>query len=263
MIRKLFAGSVVLVYLSSNLIASQAGKMSLKTRGSVEIGVQTYKYKYEEEVDGASFMEESGPKYGVSVTGIKRLADGYYAIADIRYATGDVSYSSSSGTGDVTDKVYEARLLAGKEAEVRNYLLSSYTGVGYRMLKNDLRDLGIGGYRRTSQYIYIPIGILHRFHAGSSGRISTSIEYDYLAWAKQTSYYSDIDPLLIDIANKQKRGYGARISSAYEQEDWSIGLFLNYWKIGDSELNDYYYPIVIWEPKNETKEYGVQLKYRF
>lgn len=263
MIRKLSAGAAALVYLSSNVIGSEGDKMSLKTRDSVEVGVQTYKYKYEEEVDGTSFMEETGTKYGFSVTGIERFADEYYAIADIRYATGDVSYSSASGTGDVTDKVYEARLLVGKEAEVENYLLSSYTGVGYRMLKNDLRDLGLGGYRRKSQYIYIPIGVMHRFHAGNSGRISTNIEYDYLAWAKQTSYISDVDSFFINIENKQRHGYGARVSSTYEQEDWSIGLFFNYWKIGDSELNDYYYPIVIWEPKNETKEYGVQLKYRF
>jgi hypothetical protein len=28
------------------------------------------------------------------------------------------------------------------------------------MLNNDLRDLGAGGYRRESQYLYIPIGKL-------------------------------------------------------------------------------------------------------
>lgn len=263
MIRKLLAGSAVVLCWNANLGAAENGSMSLKTRDSVEVGVQTYKYKYEEEVDGALFMRESGTKYGFSLSAIESFYEEYYLIADLRYAGGDVTYSSESGKGDVTDKVYEGRLLVGDEVEVDNYLLSSYTGIGYRVLKNDLRDLGDGGYRRKSQYLYIPIGVTHRCHAGMDGRISTSLEYDYLAWAKQISYLSDVDASVIDIENKQKHGYGVRFNTAYEQENWSIGLFFNYWKIDNSEWNTYYYPFIFREPKNETTELGAQLKYRF
>jgi hypothetical protein len=243
--------------------------MSLKTRDGFEIGLQSYWYKYEEEVDGAFFMSNTGNKYGVSGTGIKTLGDGYYMIADARYATGDVEYSSASGNGDVEDNMYEIRLLVGNEALVEDYLLAFYSGVGYRHLDNDLRDLS-GGYRRTSEYLYIPIGVTHRFLLDSKSRISTNIEYDYFVKGEQKSYLSDVGPsyaaLYGDPVNKQKHGYGARINTAYEQANWSIGAFFNYWHIGDSEVNYYYDGSDVYyalEPKNDTKEVGVEIKVRF
>lgn len=253
-----------------NKSISKETKMSLKTRDGFDVGVQSYWYKYEEEVNGAFFMSNTGKKYGLSATATKVINGDYYCKIDGRYATGDVEYESASGKGDVSDKVYEVRLLAGKEAIVENYLLSSYTGLGYRRLDNDLRDLGSGGYRRTSQYVYLPIGVTHRFLVNDSSRISSSIEYDYFLKGEQKSYLSDISPvyatLFGDQTNKQKHGYGLKFSSAYEQKYWSIGAFLNYWHIGDSEVNQYIYPPFVYsfiEPKNETKEIGLELKLRF
>lgn len=249
---------------------SKESKMSLKTRDGFELGVQSYWYKYEEEVNGAFFMSNTGTKYGLSATATKTLDNDYYLKADARYATGDVEYESASGTGDVSDKMYEIRMLAGNEAIVENYLLSSYTGIGYRRLDNDLRDLGSGGYRRTSEYLYIPIGVTHRFLFNDISRISSSIEYDYFIKGEQKSYLSDVSPSYAavygDPVNKQKHGYGVRVNTAYEQDYWSIGAFFNYWHIGDSEVNQYvYFPYIysFVEPKNDTKEIGVELKVRF
>lgn len=245
-------------------------KISLLTKDGIEIGLQSYWYKYEEEVDGAFFMSNTGYKHGITLSGTKTLGDNYYLIGDIRYATGDVEYKSDSGTGDVSDDVAEGRLIVGNEAIVKNYLLSSYIGIGYRRLDNDLRDLGSGGYRRTSQYLYIPIGVTHRFLVDDSSRVSTSLEYDYFVKGEQKSYLSDVGPaaaaLFGDPVNKQKKGYGMRLNTAYEMKHWSLGAFLNYWKIGDSETN--YYTDGIWiygllEPKNVTTELGLQVKYRF
>ncbi|MDD5157689.1 hypothetical protein [Sulfurimonas sp.] len=241
-------------------------KISLKTTDALEIGVQSYWYEYEEKVNGAFFMSNKGSKYGASLTGTKSLGSDYFIIGDVRYATGNVEYKSASGTGDVSDNMYEVRLAAGKEVVVDGYLLSTFAGLGYRRLDNDLRDLGSGGYRRTSQYLYLPIGVTHRFMIDNSSRISTTIEYDYLLKAEQKSYLSDISPadaaLFGDPVNKQKSGYGIRASTAYEEKYWSAGLFFNYWKIDDSEIN-YYGVWSVMEPRNETKEIGVQLKYRF
>lgn len=254
--------------LATDNIDSQ--KISLLTKDGIEIGLQNYWYKYEEKVDGAFFMSNTGYKYGISLSGTKNIGDNYYVIGDIRHATGDVKYKSASGTGYVSDDVTEGRLIIGNEAIVENYLLSSYIGVGYRRLDNDLRDLGSGGYRRTSQYLYIPLGVTHRFLVDDSSRVSTSIEYDYFAWGEQKSYLSDVSPTYAarygDPVNKQKKGYGVRINTAYELENWSFGVFLNYWNIQDSEKNYYtdgFFIYSVEEPKNETKEAGIQIKYRF
>ncbi|MDO9208264.1 MAG: hypothetical protein Q7T91_08415 [Sulfuricurvum sp.] len=263
---KIFIASLVLSAVATNNLCADESvqvslkeeKISLKTRDSIEIGLQSYWYKYEEEVNNAFFMSNTGYKYGLSATGIKTLADDYYVIADARYATGDVKYSSASGEGYVADNRYEIRLLVGNEALVENYLLASYLGVGYRRLDNDLRDLGAGGYRRTSQYLYVPIGVTHRFLVDRASRLSTNIEYDYFVQGEQKSYLSDVNVVYGDPVDKQKHGYGVRINSAYEVRDWSAGAFFNYWHIGDSEKSYDGY-----EPKNDTKELGIEIKYRF
>ncbi len=250
--------------------SKEKARFSLKTQDTIEIGVQSYWYEYEEEVDGNFFMSTAGQKYGLSLTGVKNIGHNIYVIGDIRYATGDVEYKSASGKGDVTDYMYEGRLLVGAEKLSDGRLLSSFIGLGYRYLFNDLRDLGSGGYRRKSQYVYVPIGLTHRFSVNRESRISTTLEYDYFVKGEQKSYLSDIGPAYAavfgDPVNDQKDGYGIRFSTSYEEEHWSAGVFFNYWKIEDSETNYYVdapfvYSIV--EPKNYTKEVGLQLKYRF
>lgn len=240
--------------------------MPLLTKDGFEIGLQSYWYKYEEQVDGAFFMSNTGNKYGVSLGGSKNIGNNYYFTGEMRYAMGKVKYQSASGTGDVTDNLMEGRFIVGSEAIIDSYLLGSYIGAGYRRLDNDLRDLGSGGYRRTSQYVYIPIGITHRFLLNNTSRISTGIEYDYFAWGQQNSYLSDASSIYPDLVNKQKNGYGLRLSSAYQQRGWSIGGFLNYWNIGDSEKSYFTVGPLLYsgmEPKNTTKEIGIEIKYRF
>lgn len=242
-------------------------RISLETEDKIEIGLQTYWYKYEEEVDGDFFMSNTGQKYGLSLTGTKNVGKNVYVIADLRYATGDVKYKSASGTGDVSDYMYEGRLLIGIERVNDGVLWSSFLGLGYRYLYNDLRDLGSGGYRRESQYIYVPIGITHRFRVNRNSRISTTFEYDYFVQGEQKSYLSDVGPAYAavygDPVNDQDDGYGIRFNTNYEEGSWSVGVFLNYWKIEDSKINDYGIYPSLFEPKNDTKEAGVQIKYRF
>jgi hypothetical protein len=245
-------------------------RISLKTEDKIEIGLQTYWYEYEEEVDGAFFMSTAGQKYGLSVTGTKNVDKNVYVVADLRYATGDVEYKSASGTGDVSDYMYEGRLLVGIERVTGGVLWSSFIGLGYRYLYNDLRDLGSGGYRRESQYVYIPIGITHRFRVNRKSRISTTFEYDYFVQGEQKSYLSDVGPAYAavfgDPVNDQNDGYGIRFNTNYEEDNWSVGVFINYWKIKDSEVNYYSDPSFIYslvEPKNDTTEAGLQIKYRF
>lgn len=264
----------IVLILFSNIHAAddiEENKISLRTTDTVEVGIQGYYYKYEEEVDGSFFMSNDGNKYGLSLTAVKAFSDDNYFIFDSRFATGDVEYNSASGKGDVSDDMYEIRAIVGEEVVIEDYLLSSYVGLGYRRLDNDLRDLGAGGYRRESEYIYIPIGVLHRFMLDESSRVSTTIEYDYFIEGEQKSYTSDVSPesaaFFGDQIHKQNDGYGIRLDIKYEEKNWSIGAFINYWKIDDSEKK--FFPvttgiqIVTMEPENETREIGMQLRYRF
>ncbi len=60
--------------------------------------------------------------------------------------------------------------------------LSPYAGLGYRYLYNDLRgttSTGEAGYRRYSQYFYVPLGLSSRFNVSGKWSVSPTIEYDY------------------------------------------------------------------------------------
>ena len=264
----------MMLLISGSLLCDTAGaqdRFTLKSIYGLEVGMESYSYSYVEEVNNAFFMSNKGEKAGVTANYTHLLNNENYIKGDVRYSDGKVTYSSSTGTGKVSDNMFETRLTLGNEAYYGHYLLGTHIGAGYRQLNNDLRDLGSGGYRRTSEYFYVPLGMTHRFWINPNvSRLSTTLEYDYFIKGQQTSYLSDVSATYArrfgDPVNQQKNGYGIRLSSAYEVMHWSVGLFMNYWDIGDSEKNYYIDGGMLYsvtEPKNVTKEIGMEIKYRF
>ena len=79
----------------------------------------------------------------------------------------------------------------------------------------------------------------------------------------QRSYLSDTGLGYPDVSNQQNSGYGVRASLAYERGGWSIGPFINYWRIQASRASFISSTGYVYEPTNRTEEYGAQLKYRF
>lgn len=240
--------------------------VSLRTTDGFEIGVQVSGYKYEE----PGIMNLKGVKLGLTGGAVKNIDNAWYVAGDLRFAFGDVYYTGSGTKTYNPDRLWDLRARGGKDFAAGESVLSPYAGLGYQTLFNDLRgtsSTGAVGYRRNSEYWYLPLGVTHRFRAGSDSRISTSLEFDYLIIGRQKTYKSDVDPGFNDLLNKQKHGYGLRLSTAYEKSEWSVGVFYYYWNIEASESADELKSGVLTgtglEPKNDTNEYGVQIKYRF
>lgn len=256
--------AVVLTGVSGSVLAD-APPGALSTTDQYELGVQALDYQYKE----PGVMSNKGSKFGLTAGFAKRL-DGWNLSGEARIATGNVNYNGSGTMSGKPDRLWEFRLVAGEDYAFENFGLTPYAGVGYRTLFNDLRGFsstGMRGYRRYSEYLYIPIGLTHRFQTGDDARLSTSLEFDYLAYGNQKSALSDTQVGLNDPVNKQRKGYGLRLSSTYEAPNWSLGVFYNYWNIRDSDtsrLSFFGVPtnIIVWEPKNNTNEFGLQLKYR-
>lgn len=288
------------------LLASSAFADTLSLRRAedgVEIGAQFSHYSYVE----PQIMKNDGTKTGLTLTATTALFRDYFVTGDLRYAFGDVDYTSNAQTAkDNKDKLWEARLLTGRDVDMGSYLLAPYTGLGVRQLRNDLRGTvfaGPGetqdaGYRRESTYLYIPVGVTHRFHVDNESRISTTFEYDWFLSGTQTSRFGDlnntpalaavVDPAncappvavtsggctLSDVKNKQHQGYGVRFNVAYERAHWSVGFFYSMWSIKQSDTitagSAGVLPGVfaatsttVFEPRNRTQEYGIEAKFRF
>jgi hypothetical protein len=95
--------------------------------------------------------------------------------------------------------------------------------------------------------------------------LETIIEYDHLLDGKQVSRLSDV-PGYSDVKNKQNKGYGYRISSAYIENNWALGPYFYYWNINQSEIvivNGVTQTFAVYEPKNNTKELGFKVSYKF
>jgi hypothetical protein len=221
----------------------------------LELGVVAYRYLYRE----PGLMQLEGPKVGVRGGYSRTDEAGKSGRIEATVTYGKVDYDSN-GTGSSDnhdDTTVEARVLFGLDFGVRSGRpLMPYTGIGYRYLYNDLRGqstTGHFGYRRESNYLYLPIGLA--FHPG---RFLAKIEVDYLLRGHQISYLSDVSPLLPDIRNDQHKGVGAKASVMVEFGHLSFGPWFNYWRIGDSEIAGGGL-----EPKNRTTEGGLELRYRY
>jgi len=229
------------------------------TRPGWEIGVQLSNYRYEEADPGVSIR---GPRVGLTAAYTKTRAEKWFVRFDGRAAFGSLEYEGSGTLDSNPDWVLEARGCLGRDFfPSPGVSLSPYAGLGSRYLYSDLRGLtstGAVGYRRYSTYFYAPLGLMSRFSLSGKWSISPTLEYDHFISGKQQTRLTDASSGLLDADNKQGSGYGYRLSVTVEKDSWALGPWMHYWSIDDSD-------VVLGgkEPKNETREYGIELRYRF
>ncbi len=262
--RKAVLGTAILMASSP----AWADDFRLKTLGGLELGGQWSNYRYEEPRE----MNQRGHKLGPSVAYTTLFEDNTFFTGSLRYGFGRNTRSGTNGAlSDVADTLWEGRLVGGTDYVSGSFALSPYLGLGYRMVRNDLRGLtstGGLGYRRTSEYLYMPIGMTMRVPVSPEGisRIATSAEYDFFIRGKTFTRYSDTGLGLPDVTNYQKGGHGLKASIGYEARHYSVGLVVDYWKITPSPLAYFYAGNALFqsmEPENSTHEYGVFARFRF
>lgn len=248
---------------------------SVNTRSGNELGVSISSYVYEEPSLG---MSTKGDKFGANHIGTAVLEEDWFVRDDIRFVIGSVDYVGSGYQAGAPDWYAEVRGMLGRDILSGNSVFSPYVGFGYRYLFNDLRGYssdGSIGYRRESNYLYIPFGVTHRFNLESEGVIATTLEFDMLISGKQISRLSDLvghagysDAQ--DVTNVQAGGTGFRAEVMYEMDDWAFGPFVNLWRISGSDsvlkpvtqngVTKWYF---FSEPQNRTTEFGMKTRFRF
>jgi hypothetical protein len=214
-----------------------------------------------------SFITYSEPEVDMKITGRLKgiLFDYDFNKSDpdslkmeTRYSQGLANYSGSGNVYGDVENLLEVRFTKKILLSRLNSIFPEfYSGIGYRKYDDDARGLstlGYRGYRRTSQYIYIPLGIEKDIYI-SNKNVTAKLEYDHFISGKQKSYLSDTQLYSFDIENKQTSGYGFRSSLSFNQNGWQIVPFIEYWSIDNSELTAGSW----YEPKNSTKEIGLKV----
>jgi len=260
-----------LIALSSASALVQAQGVSLKTTSGGDFGIQLSGHNFEADRDGAFAMSLASRRIGIVASFTQAQGNDWYWGGDALIASGSTSFSSATrGSNSANpETLTDLRLTAGRDLEIGHQVLSPYAGLGYRALSSYLKGYTTTGNvspSRTGTLVYLPIGVTHRFRIGNDARLSTSFEYDYLLQGTQQTRYTDIVGYVSDLSNTQKKGYGARLSLAYETARWSTGVFYHYWAIQESEVGTYANTTTVFsdtEPHNITRELGIQVKYRF
>ncbi len=235
------------------------------------LGVVTSYIEYEE----PGVMKEDGIMCGI--LGSYTYRDKCMLKLEGRYAYGEVDYDGQLDDGtdytvsNIDDTLFEIRGLVGYDfllSEIAT--LTPYIGMGYRYL-NDALDEDIYGYQRESNYFYSPIGVEANTRLLNGWSVGLKFEYDYFWKGIQKSHFSDIDIGLSDVENDQNSGYGCRGSMVFLKEgkdvDFLIEHYMIYWSIKKSEDASITYVGnyigYAWEPKNNSKEYGIKCVARF
>jgi hypothetical protein len=268
-LKAILAGAALLLAITSAAIAGTSPEPNpLATRRGFEVGGQIASYNYEE----PGLMKLIGPRVG-GVGSFTFAAAGLFFRTDSRFSYGQLKYRSPvSGTlNRVPDFILEPRFVIGKDFPSGDgATLSPYGGLGYRYLYDDLRgyaSTGAAGYRRSSHYFYAPVGLTLRIHLENRWVLAPTVEADVFLRGRQVTKLSDTGLGYIDVTNEQKKGRGHRASLMLEKDRWVIGAWTHYWHIADSDLQ---FAGVVGgiargglEPENYTREYGLELRYRF
>jgi hypothetical protein len=244
------------------VVLSAWAEESPATRSGWEAGVQLSRYRYEE--PGTMWLE--GTRLGASGAYTAVTPRRTFARLEGRLSYGQLEYQGSGTLTNIPDYILEVRLLAGRDYPAGSLVWSPYVGGGYRHLYNDLRGVtstGAIGYRRESNYFYLPLGVTMRTPLREGWVLAPQLEYDVFVRGAQRSYLSDTGLGIGDASNQQNSGYGYRVQVMFEGPRWTISPWMHYWKVKDSEVQSVGLGIVVYEPENWTREAGIELRYRF
>ncbi|MBF0503705.1 MAG: hypothetical protein HQL14_01255 [Candidatus Omnitrophica bacterium] len=189
-----------------------------------------------------------------------------------QWASGKFKQAPDQGPSGIKDSTFDIRGVVGKDFYPSSYLRTTgYFGFGYRYLKDNSEGLitvtdeyTLQGYKRFSHYCYLPLGadIVYQKYPNSS--FESNLEYDYMFNGWQVSKLGDI-PGYSTLVVDQRGGYGLRASlrlNLYFKYFTAFAEgFYRYWKIAqsNSKVDPTDPTAVLYEPRNNTQEYGLRI----
>jgi hypothetical protein len=256
-------------------LADEPAEFTLKTQSLNELSLTVSSYHYNEP---SLNVKMDGTNIGAGYLGSYSFGNDWFVLGSIDYNYGPVSYSGTGTQSGIPQYYYNLKAGVGYDFAFNSFALSPYIGIGYRLLSqtwgNTTTSTGAQGYDRQSTYNYIPIGLTHRFAVSEKGKVETTLEYDYLISGNQFSALSSLNggavSGLSDSNNQQNTGYGINLTVMYKEGDWGVGPYYKYWNISQSNTN-YSNATVngvpvrysVYEPANNTNEFGLKVSYRF
>ena len=168
---------------------------------SWEIGTEWSDFTYKE----PGVMKDEGTMQGINFSYTYRgwsvpedsvfdsVFDGRMSRIEGRYSWGEVDYQNSGTIDNVDDYIYEIRGLLGFDYSfLKASILTLYLGFGYRYLNDNtsgrISSTGAHGYKRESNYYYVPAGIEIITDLDKGWFLGATLEFDIFMQGKQKSH---------------------------------------------------------------------------
>ncbi len=234
---------------------------NLARRYTYELGVTTHTELYEEfGTSNQKIMQEKGALIGVKGSVTRHLGRDSKLVVAGELAVGDSDYTGSFIGGNYGELRFngQSRLLLDVSVAYRRSVpqwsdVAFSVGLGYRRLTDNLQEAGPAGYQRVNDRIYLALGVEKPFHS-ASWTISPGLNYRSALWGNQ---YSAIAGGL-DKKQRGASGFELYVNLAHKPSRITVTPFLRTWNADDSRVTGGFY-----EPRNDTREVGVALTYRF
>jgi len=234
---------------------------------SFELGATAYRETYKEFIGGSKVMKQEAEMMGVQAGVTRAFEHGGKLKLSGSFATGESDYTGSyqgGKYGDVTannlDRYAITTDLEYKLVAPSFYDVEFGAGVGYRRLVDRLDQAGEGGYRRQNDRAYLSLSMERTFAAGN-WTLTPKAKYKHVVWGQQKS------DIYGGLKMKQDKGYGAELSLAISHKDAWNGLtvtpYVRTWDIKASKSVQLSPSVAAYEPRNKTKEIGINISLTF
>jgi hypothetical protein len=225
-------------------------------------------FHYEE----PGIMEEEGTLYGASVSYTrfyKEVFEDRILKLEGGVSAGEVDYDGElldgtpytiNGNDDI---LVNARLLWGPLWHTDTWANYFHYGLGYRYLQDDSTH-DPAGYRRHSNYLYLPLGVNAYRPLSGDWYVEMGGEIDLLIVGLQISEIPESPTDSSNVKNWQWPGAGARGSVELRHKtdsmDLAVAPFIQYWWLDDSRPSA---SRTWYEPRNWSLQVGLNVLWRF
>jgi hypothetical protein len=269
--------------------AQSKGSAAKRVTHNFDAALEFSDYEYEEpghmkvygSMSGLSVQYLLDGRFNESLSGQLRARYHYMSSAseDLTYeGSYIVSGEKLKYKGD-TFRYNDFVLALGVEARLtQKFSTAPYIGFGYRY-HVDEKDSMPGDYEREQVYYYMPVGADWKLSMPHGWGVAFNTEVDFLLSGENTTHLYDRYGRDQKLKFRQTSGYGLRFSVKGEKDFGKVKAFVEpfyrYWNIAesDSQEGDLYCCTVgtteIWvrtplyEPKNNTKEFGLKIGVSF
>lgn len=268
--RKSIYSSLFIAALGSALALPSMAQSSFKHKKAgttFEVGTGYYKETYDEDVDGSKVMQQKADM--VSVFGSIRSPLTKSISTSLRgeYAFGDSSYTGAYQGGQFGD--VHVTGIGRKRIEVNGNVhyhpknmggLEFTGGLGYRQLTDNLHKVA-GGYKRINELVYLQLGVNKTFALNQDWSVTPAVMVKHVVRGNQFSAIEN------GMDFKQNSGQGLDLSVKFAKKmagksAMTIEPFLRSWHMKKSE-DRLGWAGTYFEPKNKTKEVGINVAWHF